>query len=137
MLQALAVMGAIAVRPVVAGAAAPTLEQPAASAKQIEVPHTPEQHLARADYYKKKAADYNAETDAHRKMLADYHMKHPDIPWYDGEGQELPMHGTETAFVTEMRKHCDEYIRAAEQLAAEADRFAEFHRMRAEELRGK
>jgi len=35
-----------------------------------------------------------------------------------------------------MRNHCDAYIQAAEKLAGEAERFAEFHRMRAGELKG-
>ena len=137
-LRVLAVMGAIAVWPALAGATEPTGAQSAPSAKQLAVPHTPEEHLARADYYKKKAAEYRAEADVHRKMLEDYHKKHPDVPWYDGEGQALPSpHGTETAVVTKMRKHCDEYTSALKQVAEKADRFAEFHRMSAEEMRGK
>ena len=137
-LQVLAIIGAIAVWPAVAGATEPTGEQTSTSAMQLAVPHTPQEHLARADYYKKKAAEYRAEADAHRKMLEDYHKKHPDIPWLDGEGQELPPpHGTEIAMVTKERKHCAEYISALNQVTEEADRFAEFHRMSAEEMRGK
>ena len=137
-LQVLAVIGAIAVWPALAGATEPTGEQPAPSAKQLAVPHTPEEHLARADYYKKKAAEYRAEADVHRKMLEDYHKKHPDIPWYtDDGGITRPSQGIETAVVTKMRKHCDEYTSALKRVAEEADRFAEFHRMSAEEMRGK
>jgi hypothetical protein len=36
-----------------------------------------------------------------------------------------------------MRKHCESYITAAERMAVEAEQFAEFHRMRGEEMRGK
>ena len=137
-LQVLAVIGAIAFWPAVAGAADPTGEQTSASATQFAIPHTPQEHLARADYYKKKAAEYRAEADVHRKMLEDYHKKHPDIPWLDGEGRELPSpHGTEIAMVTKERKHCDEFTSALNKAAEEADRFAEFHRMSAEEMRGK
>ena len=39
--------------------------------------------------------------------------------------------------VTKERKHCAEYISGLNQVAEEADRFAEFHRMSAEEMRGK
>ena len=134
--QVLAVSSALAVWTAAAGAAGPTGEQPAPSATQLAIPHTPQEHLTRADYYKKKAAEYRADADVHHKMFAGYHQKNPDSPMYDGEGREI-LAGTETAIVTKMRKHCDDYIRAAEQLAAEADRFAEFHSMRAAEMRGK
>lgn len=36
-----------------------------------------------------------------------------------------------------MRKHCDKYMKEAETLAAEAERFAEFHRMLGEEMKRK
>ena len=48
-------------------------------------------------------------------------------------GQWNVVHGGEEY----MRKHCDEYAKDADKLAADAERFAEFHRMRAEEMRGK
>ena len=134
--QMLAVLGVIAVWAAAAGATGPTGEQPVPSATQLDIPHSPQEHVTRADYYKKKAAEYRADADVHHKMFAGYHQKNPDSPMYDGEGREI-LAGTETALVTKMRKHCDDYIRAAEQLAAEADRFAEFHRMRAAEMRGK
>jgi hypothetical protein len=130
------VIGAVVTGAAVAGATGPMGEEPAKSDKQLNIPHTPEEHLARADHYKKKAAEYRAEAEMHRKMFADYHAKNPDKPLYTGEGLEIP-HGEELASVTKMRKHCDEYIQKAEALAAEADRFADFHRMRAEEMRGK
>jgi hypothetical protein len=34
-----------------------------------------------------------------------------------------------------MRKHCQAYVKAAEKMAAEADQFAEFHRMLGEEAK--
>ena len=137
-LQVLAVIGAIAVWPALAGATEPASEQPTATAKQLAVPHTPEEHLARADYYKKKAVEYRAEADAHRKMLEDYHKKHPDIPWNTPENNDVrPSDAIETSLVTKERKHCDEFTSALKKVAEEADRFAEFHRMSAEEMRGK
>ncbi len=62
----------------------------------------------------------------HRKMYADYkmtvaiHPKGPENPW-----------------LKKMRDHCDRYIKDAEILAADAEKFADFHRMRAAELQGK
>jgi hypothetical protein len=93
------------------------------------VPQTPEEHLARAAEYKEKAAAYRREADDHRKMLADYKAK-------QAPGLETKL-GQEPPWVKKMRKHCESYITAAEKLAVEAEQFAEFHRMRGEEMRGK
>ena len=43
----------------------------------------------------------------------------------------------ENPWIKKMRLHCEEYIRDADKLAASADQFAEFHTMRAAELKGK
>lgn len=94
------------------------------------VPQTPEEHLARAAEYKEKAAAYRREADDHRKMLADYKAK--QLP----PGLETKL-GHEPPWVKKMRKHCESYITAAERMAVEAEQFAEFHRMRGEEMRGK
>jgi len=93
------------------------------------VPQTPEEHLARAAEYKEKAAAYRREADDHRKMLADYKAK-------QAPGLETKL-GQEPPWVKKMRKHCESYITAAKKLAVEAEQFAEFHRMRGEEMRGK
>jgi hypothetical protein len=59
-----------------AGGAAPTTEEPQRNVTvQAGVPTTAEEHLARAESYRKKAAEYRAEADAHRKMFADYQGK--------------------------------------------------------------
>jgi outer membrane protein TolC len=106
-------------------------EQPA-SKKDAEmgVPATVDEHLARATTYQEKAAAYRQEAAFHRKMLADYDRRYGDPVRKSKRGSELP-------WIAKMRKHCDGYIKDAERLAADADRFAEFHRMRAEEMRGK
>jgi hypothetical protein len=61
----------------------------------------------------------------HRKMLEDYKEL------FLGERVD------EDPFVTKMRIHCEGYIKDAEALAADAQKFADFHRMRAGELQGK
>lgn len=97
--------------------------------KAISVPQTPEQHLAMASEYEAKAKAARQEAELHRKMFADFEKK------------ELPALrsklGVEPPWVAKMRKHCDAFIRDSEAIAKDADDFAKFHRMRAEEVRGK
>lgn len=94
----------------------------------IKVAKTPEEHLARAAEYKKKATGYRAEAAVHYKMLEKY------IEEYNALGAERV---DEDPYVTKMRVHCEGYISKAEALAIEAEKFADFHRMRAAELKGK
>ncbi len=100
-------------------------EMPAAAAGMKMMPQTTDEHSAMAESYKQKAATYRQDADMHRQMLAEYkkgavHIKQGENPW-----------------VTKMRLHCEKYIADADRLAADADEFAKFHTMRAEELRGK
>jgi hypothetical protein len=106
--------------------------QQAASKKDAEmsVPATPDEHLARAATYQEKATAYRKEAAVHRKMFADYERQSGNPALQSKAGRELP-------WIGKMRKHCEGYIKDAEKLAADAERFAEFHRMRAEEMRGK
>jgi hypothetical protein len=62
-------------------------------------------------------------------MFSDYQARNSS-PSQSKAGREYP-------WIARMRKHCDSYIREAERLAAEAEHFAEFHRMRGEELQGR
>ena len=94
------------------------------------VPHTAQEHLARAAAYKEKAAQYRKEADEHRKMLAGYKKAQGSPALENKMGREEP-------WVGKMRQHCESYIKAAETMAAEADSFAQFHRMRGEEMQGK
>lgn len=96
----------------------------------MSVPATADEHLARAAAYQEKAAAYREDAAVHRKMFADYQRQTGNPALQDKAGQELP-------WIAKMRKHCEGYIKDAERLAADADGFAEFHRMRAEEMRGK
>lgn len=95
-----------------------------------DVPHTAEEHLARAASYREKAAQFRGEAEAHRKMFAEYDRKQGSPAMKSKMGREEP-------WIATMRQHCDAYIRQADKMAAEAEQFAEFHRMRGEEMRGK
>ena len=96
----------------------------------MSVPKTPEEHAARAASYKEKAAAYRKEAETHRKMFAEYERIQGNPALQSKTGRELP-------WVAQMRKHCEAYMKEAEKLAVQADRFAEFHRMLAEEAKGK
>ena len=96
----------------------------------LDVPKTPEEHLARAAEYDKKAAAFRQDAAMHRKMFAEYEKSQGSPSLQSKTGRELP-------WIAKMRKHCDAYIQAADKLAAEAQSFAEFHRMRAAEMKGK
>ena len=105
-------------------------EQAASKKEEVGVPATADEHLARAATYQEKAAAYRQEAAVHRKMFADFERRQGNPAFQVKTGRELP-------WIAKMRKHCDAYIKDAERLAGDADRFAEFHRMRAEEMRGK
>ncbi len=104
-----------------------TEEKPAGDQPTYKIPQTFEDHMALAERYRKKAATYREEAEIHEKMLAGYRK---DASLFPNKS------GIEPPWFTKLRKHCEDYINRAEALAAEADRFAEFHRMRALEFRG-
>ena len=112
-------------------ASASALEQasPSKQETQAGVPQTADEHTARAAWYREKAASYRQEAELHRRMFADYDKKEGSAALRSKSGRELP-------WVAKMRKHCESYMKEADRMAAEADRFAEFHRMRAEEMQG-
>lgn len=91
----------------------------------LKAPVTPGDHLARAEEYRKKAAAYRAEAAMHRKMLADFRALAVTERADEDPGRKA------------MRIHCEGFINKAEELATEAGNFADFHRMRAAELKGK
>lgn len=114
-----------------------TLGSPVQGASAVEeqqmavaTPQTAQEHLARAATYKEKAAQSRKEAEEHRKMFADYDKKQGSPLLKSKMGRDEP-------WVAKMRQHCNTYIKAAETMAAEAERFAEFHRMRAEEMQSK
>ena len=102
---------------------------PSKQETQAGVPQTADEHTARAAWYREKAASYRQEAELHRRMFADYDKKEGSAALRSKSGRELP-------WVAKMRKHCEGYMEQAQKMATEADRFAEFHRMRAEEMQG-
>lgn len=124
-------VAAIALVAALAAGAAPQTPTPAvatvASPEAIKLPSTPEEHDAMAESYRKKAASYREEAAFHRKMFADYKARVAVIP----------KSSMENPFIRKMREHCETFIKDAERLAVDADKFAEYHHFRAEELRGK
>ena len=102
---------------------------PIRQGEALGVPQTAEEHFARAASYKEKVASYREEAATHRKMFADYDRRQGNPALRNKAGRELP-------WIAAMRGHCDSYIKEAERRATEAGRFAEFHRMRGEEMQG-
>jgi uncharacterized protein YlxW (UPF0749 family) len=93
---------------------------------EMKVPQTAMDHSAMAEHYQKKAAEYRADIEAHKAMLAEYKKG----------AVENPKMG-ENPHVKAERLHCEKYIKAAEALAAEAAESAKFHSLRAKEMEGK
>jgi hypothetical protein len=123
-------LAAILTAPLVFGtssvSASPQAPTAAAEKKEaVTLRKTPEEYLATAEEYKKKAAAYREEAAAHRKMLEQYKEFLPSPEGQIGED----------SYVKKMRVHCEGYINKAEALATEAEKFADFHRERAAELR--
>lgn len=92
-----------------------------------KAPETAADHLAMAKKYEAKAAEYKADADMHRKMLADYEKNTPPAQKKMGNDPWL----------AKMKTHCEGYIKDAESLAKGATAFAEYHRMRGQEMQGK
>jgi hypothetical protein len=99
------------------------------TADTVMAPDTQSEHVALADGYRKKAASYREDAATHRLMLAMY-KKQTSVPTDAKTVSENP-------WIKKMRVHCESYIRDADKLAADSDKFAEFHTMRAAELQGK
>jgi hypothetical protein len=99
------------------------------TADPVKAADTQAEHQALADGYRKKTAAYREDAATHRQMLATY-KKQVAVPT-DGKT------GIENPWVKKMRVHCEAYIRDADRLAADSEKFTEFHTMRAAELQGK
>ena len=95
-------------------------------ADEPRVPQTVEEHMAMSRQYEEKAAAQRKEAAFHRKMAEDYQKRHAN-----------PKMSIPPGHVTKMLKHCESIMRAAETLAGEYERAAEFHKLRARELQGK
>jgi hypothetical protein len=86
---------------------------------------TTAEHQARANTYKEQAAQYRKNAEEHKQMAAEYAKVHPDM-----KTEKNPWNA-------KMQKHCMTLAKDYEKLAADADKAAEYHEMRAKELQGK
>ncbi|MFN7970897.1 MAG: hypothetical protein U0166_00850 [Acidobacteriota bacterium] len=86
---------------------------------------TAEECLAKAQEYRDKAAAQRAVATEHRKMFQDFAKANARSPKV-----------AESPAIPRMKNHCQRLIDEAERLAVEAERFADYYRMRAADLRG-
>ena len=102
-------------------------QEQAALENQPKVPATPEDHFALAKEYQEKAAVYRKEADEHRKMAAAFRTS--------GANAQKPR-GQENPRVKKMEQHCAAIAAAADKLAVENQKAADFHTLRGKELKG-
>jgi hypothetical protein len=93
-----------------------------------KVPVTAEDHMALAKQYQEKAAASHKEAQDHRDMAAA--ARESALNAHKEHGQKDPS-------VVKMEKHCAALAAAADKLATENEKAAEFHTLRAKELQGK
>ena len=93
---------------------------------EMKVPESAQDHYAMAEHYQKVAAETREDVEMHKKMLAEF-----------TKGVASNPKSGENPYAKKMRLHCERFIKAAEDLATEADASAKFHTMRGKELEGK
>ena len=108
-------------------AASARTEEKAASSDKT--PQTAQAHFDMAKKYDAKAAEYKADAEAHKQMLAEYTQRN-SVPNLQSKLGKDP-------WIDRMKAHCESYIASAEALAKEATAFADYHRMRGKEMGGK
>ena len=94
-----------------------------------KIPTTPEEHFALAKEYTQKAETYRKEAEEHKKMAAAYRSS-PANAAPKARGDRNPA-------VEKMDKHCAAIATAAEKLATENEKAADYHTLRGKELQGK
>lgn len=97
-----------------------------ALAEDVKVPVTVADHTALAKQYADKAAAYKVEAESHRKMAEAYKKSVATTP-------KAPPN----PFVMKMEKHCQALAKDADKLAADSQKAADYHTLRAKELEGK
>jgi hypothetical protein len=98
----------------------------ASFADDAKVPTTMAEHEALAKQYKEQAAQFKKVGDEHRAMAAAYAKAHE------------PSKGHATnPWNEKMKKHCEMLSKDADRLAADAEKAADYHTLRAKELQGK
>jgi len=106
--------------------AAFALTATASFAEEAKVPTTTAEHEALVKQYKEQATQFKKVGDDHRAMAAAYAKEHPD-----SKG------GVKNSWNAKMQKHCAALAKDADRLAADADKAADYHSLRAKELQGK
>ena len=91
---------------------------------KVEIPKTKADHLAVAERYERLAADEDAIVKEHTEMKKDYKTNQAVLPKQTRE-QSL----------TEMEQHCDAIISEARNLADEYKAIANWHKIRATEVK--
>jgi len=97
-----------------------------AFADDAKVPTTAAEHETLAKQYQDEAAQYKKVADNHKAMATAYAAAHPDAKG-----------GTKNPWNAKMAKHCEMLAKDAAKMAADSDKAADYHTMRAKELQGK
>ena len=100
-----------------------------ALAEEVKVPKTPEEHFALAKGYQEKAETYRKEAAEHKKMAEAFRNGPANV--------HAKIHGDRNPDVEKMEKHCASIVQAAEKLATEEQKAADYHNLRGKELQGK
>lgn len=99
---------------------------PMASAAS-KMPTTPEDHFALAKQYQEQTVAHRKEAADHREMAEKYKTV---VNAHEKRGQKNP-------FEVKMEKHCVAIATAADKLAVESEKAADYHTLRGKELQGK
>ena len=105
------------------------LAAPASMADAPKIPTTVAEHEALAKQYKDQVAQ--------NKKIADDHRAMAEAAKKSTLASHAAAHGQKDPKTEKMVKHCMAIAAAADKLAAEAQKAADFHEMRAKELQGK
>ena len=99
------------------------------AAAEPQAPSTPEAHFVLAKQYKGKAEVYRKEAEEHTKMAAEYRLKPANA--------QAKWRGDRNPALEKMEKHCAAIATAAQALAVENEKAADYHTLRGKELQGK
>lgn len=108
--------------------AAITLVATTSFAEEAKVPTTAAEHEAMAKQHRDQAAQFKKVADEHRAM-AEAYKKTVATP-ETKSGQKNP-------WLVKMEKHCATLAKDADKLAADEEKAADYHTLRAKELAGK
>jgi hypothetical protein len=94
-----------------------------------KIPATPEDHFALAKAYTEKAQAYRKEAADHRKMAAAFRLKPANA--------QAKWRGDRNPAVEKMEKHCGAIAAAADKVAVDNEKAADYHTLRGKELQGR